>query len=261
MGFLACSIAYAALGAAVGLLFYRSRSLRCDGRVQAIALAATIGGGAATIASRDPHLWDAMLGSSSATATWAQTPAAQSYFLLCAAMFHVPVVVYVLLAAWSRLLERVTNPTRRQRKRLRPESESHERHRIEELRRALATNPIDPSIRRELAESYLRLGLFDSAIGELRRTAECVDRGYEQADLLYKAARILVDTKNDVRGALPILRRIVRLYPRSYFAAYARRVMNHYDAHFGLAPGTRGSSTLGLPPRDGEDSGDSPRRP
>lgn len=246
MGLLACSLAYAALGASMGLLFARSAPLRSDGRVQVLALILTFGCGVATLAYRD-----ALPAVPSGDALLAASPPAQGYVFLCAAVCHVPGVVYILLSAWNRLLERLTNPGRRPEP-TRPASEKEEWRRAEELSRALASDPIDPGLRRSLAETYLRLGHVDAALGELRRAAECAERGYEQASLLHKTARLLIDTKGDTRSALPVLRRLVRQYPRSYFAAYARRVMNQYDAHVGLHPGARGDSSFGYPPRDAD---------
>jgi hypothetical protein len=49
--------------------------------------------------------------------------------------------------------------------------------------------------------------------------------------LLYKAAYVIVEKKKDTQGAVILLRQIVRLYPKSFFAAYARRVLNHYEAY------------------------------
>ena len=48
---------------------------------------------------------------------------------------------------------------------------------------------------------------------------------------------MLVERKKATEGAVIILRRIVRLYPKSYFAAYSRRILNHYEAHLEVTDG------------------------
>ena len=40
-----------------------------------------------------------------------------------------------------------------------------------------------------------------------------------------------VDRLGNLEGAQPYLRRIIRTYPRSFFASYARRLVNQYEAY------------------------------
>ncbi len=58
-----------------------------------------------------------------------------------------------------------------------------------------------------------------------------METGYAQGNVLYKAGRTLVEKKKDIPSAMAILHRIVRVYPRSFFASYSRRVINHHEAH------------------------------
>jgi tetratricopeptide (TPR) repeat protein len=92
-------------------------------------------------------------------------------------------------------------------------------------------------VRERLGDLYLRMGFFDSAVYEYQKAAEWVERGYAHGHLLYKAAWVLVERKKKTEAALILLRRIIRLYPKSYFAAYARRVLNHFEAHAGVSDG------------------------
>ena len=48
---------------------------------------------------------------------------------------------------------------------------------------------------------------------------------------MYRAVYICVARRMSVKNALPLLRRMVRLYPRSYYAAYARRILTRYEAY------------------------------
>lgn len=152
---------------------------------------------------------------------------------LGATLCHIPAVVYILVSQWNRLLEHLTSPgsTSDREKEKKPRSPEEEWVSVERHLEALRLDPVDAHQRHQLGECYLRLGLTDSALGEFRRAIECLERGYEEAYLLFKCSRLLIDHKRDVRQALPVLRRIIRVYPRSYFAAYARRVVNQYEAH------------------------------
>jgi tetratricopeptide (TPR) repeat protein len=102
---------------------------------------------------------------------------------------------------------------------------------VEEHLRHLAEKPLNARRREALADSYLRLGVLDSAISEYRKAADSLDSGPEQARLMYRAIYICVERRMSVKNALPLLRRLVRLYPRSYYAAYARRILNRYEAY------------------------------
>lgn len=221
MGPVASLILYAGLGVLLGQVLHRSRRLRESHAFQGFAMLAVVGTGALTLVALDDAEIRGLAGH----------PPSQAFLFLCAALCHVPVVVWVLLSQWNRLIVYLTSPAGQVPPRRRSaRTEREEWKLIESCLQALARNPVHPVHRRRLAEAYLRLGLTDSALGEFRRAIECLDRGYEQSLLLFKTSRILVDRKRDVRAALPLLRRLIRLYPKSWFAAYARRIVNGYEA-------------------------------
>jgi tetratricopeptide (TPR) repeat protein len=226
MGTVACSFAYAALGLSIGILFYRSRPLRDDVRVQWIAIGLTLFCGAATLAAPEIQF----LAPSDADQALASYPPAQGYVFLCAALLHVPTTVFVILSSWNRVLEHVLSPARKSSRLQRRRSAKDAWRLVEELSRRLGCDPLDAGARQELAETYLELGLIDAAVGQFRRAAECLERGYAQASILYKVSRLLAEVKGEADAAAPVLRRIIRLYPRSYFAGYARRVLNRHHA-------------------------------
>ena len=94
-------------------------------------------------------------------------------------------------------------------------------------------------LRLRLAKIYSHLGYYTSSAYEYSKAAEWLPNGYAHSQVLYKAAYILVEKKGDATRAMTILRRIVRLYPKSYFASYARRIINRYEAHEGALPKKR----------------------
>lgn len=157
----------------------------------------------------------------------------QGFLFLAASLCHVPVLVYISLYHWNRLLERLTSPGKNEEPRRRPLNSRQAWRLVQSHLEALAKAPVNVYHREQLAEVYLRLGFVDSAIGEYRKAIECSERGYTQSRLLFKSSRLLIDKKGDIPAALPLLRRLIRLYPRSCFAAYARRIINHYEARQG----------------------------
>jgi hypothetical protein len=154
----------------------------------------------------------------------------QGFIFLAASLCYLPVVLYLVLARWSVLIEYLTVPCRERERRERALSPRQEWMLVQEKLSVLAQDPLDWARREELAEVYLRLGFVDSAVSELRKAVECLERGHAQARLMYKAARLLVDQKTDITSTLPLLRRLVRLYPKSSFAGYARQVLNRHEA-------------------------------
>ena len=153
------------------------------------------------------------------------------YFLLMltASLCYVPVAVHLALHYGEWFLERILSPARRdESRRSRPLTEVEEIKRCQEI---LTEFRDRVDVRERLADLYTRQGFFDSAVYEYRRASDWVARGYRHAYILYKAGFILVEKRGDLERAAPILRRIVRLYPKSYFASYARRVLNHLEAH------------------------------
>ena len=65
--------------------------------------------------------------------------------------------------------------------------------------------------------------------------ADWIGRSREAVDRVERAHLLLVhelerDRQGRLDAAQPYLRRIIRLYPRSFFASYARRLVNKYEA-------------------------------
>ncbi len=160
---------------------------------------------------------------------------AQFFLFFGATLFYVPVVVYLLLHYWEMLLERITSPGSRKEPPRAPQTQREQWERIHACLEALAADPTCAPAHERLGDLYTGMGFYDSAVYQYRKAADWMETGYAQAHVLYKATRILAERKADIAAALPLLRRIVRIYPRSYFAAYARRIISHYEAH--LAPG------------------------
>ena len=128
------------------------------------------------------------------------------------------------------MLEKITSPGSTAPQPREPRGASEQWQAIRSYLEALAVDPSNAGIHEKLGDLYARLGHWDAAAYEYRKAAEWLDRGYAQGHVLYKTARILIEKKDDVTGAIILLRRIVRLYPRSWFASYARRVLSHWEA-------------------------------
>lgn len=157
---------------------------------------------------------------------------AQFFLFFGASLFYVPVIVYLLIHYWDLLLERLTSPGSREgAPRHRPRSHRQEWANIQACLEELAQDPTNTGAHERLGDLYAGLGLTDSAVYQYQKAADWLEAGLLQSQLLYKAARLLVDRKKAVPAALPLLRRLVRVYPKSYFASYARRVINQYEAH------------------------------
>ncbi|MEE3199557.1 MAG: hypothetical protein VX254_05940 [Planctomycetota bacterium] len=154
----------------------------------------------------------------------------QGLLFLAASFCHAPVWIYIALFHGGRLVTSFSRGAA-------GSAPAKERSRVQEWKfveeclAALARNPLDAGHREQLADSYLRLGALDSAISEYRKAADSLDTGPEQARLMYRAVYICVERRLSVKNALPLLRRMIRLYPRSYYAAYARRILNRYEAY------------------------------
>ncbi len=98
---------------------------------------------------------------------------------------------------------------------------------LKELKNS-ATNPV---LRRELIELFLARGELDSALYHSYALVELLPFGHAHAFALYRLAQILVDQLGDLESAQPYLRRIIRGYPRSFFASYGRRLVNQFEAY------------------------------
>lgn len=163
-------------------------------------------------------------------------PHAGTRFLLFfgASLFYVPAIVFVALRYWELALERILSASSRRNPPPRfPLSEKEQWKLVQSCLKALSSDPTNARIREQLADIYARLGFFDSAAYEYQKAAQWLERGYAQSLLLYKAAHTIVERRKRPEAALPLLRKIILLYPKSYFAAYARRVLNAYEARSG----------------------------
>src|SRR5262249_40369313 len=160
------------------------------------------------------------------------------FFLFLGASFcYVPVVVYLLLHYWQLLLDRITSPGSRRRSpehcgsrytsrasKDPEENQAEKWERIQAQMELLSADPTNVAAHERLGDIYVSMGFHESALYEYKKAADWLGRGYAQSHMLYKAAHILVEKKKDIPAALILLRRIVRLYPKSCFASYARRV-------------------------------------
>lgn len=156
---------------------------------------------------------------------------AQFFLFFGASLLYVPVIVYLLLHYWDLLLERITSPGSSKEPPQGPLTQKEEWQRIQSCLEVLALDPTSASAHERLGDLYSSMGFLDSAVYQYHKAADWLDTGYAQSHVLYKAARIQVERKKDIAAALVVLRRIVRVYPRSFFASYSRRVINHYEAH------------------------------
>ena len=246
---------YALVGVILGIFLWVATGLRESAWVQLVAVAISLGAAlpALAVSTVDGVHFQEYHASF------------QGFLFFAAGMCHLPVFLYVAIHHWGKLVERLTcaklsEPPGEPLASVREEWQAARRH-LE----ALARSPLDYRRREALARSYLSMGALAAAIREYGKAAESVDSGYDHARLLYKTSHLLVETKKTVDPALPLLRRIVRLYPRSYFAAYARRVISRHEAFesAGASPfpeipdlpedGPGASESGGIP--DGNDGG------
>jgi len=219
--FCLAAVIYSLLGITVALWYSRYKRVRESSLTQLATVINIFLTGALVLqfSEYDPHLHSP------------HRATAEAYLFFAASVCHLPVLVFIVLFQWNRLLEHLTSPGRRDETKPVSRSLQQEWAEIKQHLEVLSRNPLNVYHRRHLGEIYLRLGLTDSAASELRKAADCLERSYEQAYLLYKVAWIFAHQKRDVPSALPFLRRIIRIYPKSYFAAYARRIVNRYEAH------------------------------
>lgn len=173
---------------------------------------------------------------------------AQFFLFFGASMFYVPVAVYLIVHYCGVLLEKITSPGSRQEPPGAPLTGKQEWQRIQTCLEALAMDPTSSTAHERLGDLYASMGFLDSAVYQYRKAADWIETGYGHSQLLYKAGRILVEKKKDPASAIALLRRVVKLYPRSYFASYARRVINQFEAH--NPPPERASGRGGEPPQE-----------
>ena len=214
---IACSV-YAVAGICIAVVFRSSRTLRENSWCQAAALLLSFAMALpALVVSAKESFAELHLG-------------LQGFLFLAASLCHAPVWIYIVLFHSGRLVASF-NKTRMVESAEKELTPVEEWRLVEEHLRHLGGNPLNARRREALADSYLRLGALDSAISEYRKAADSLDSGPEQARLMYRAIYICVERRMSVKNALPLLRRLVRIYPRSYYAAYARRILNRYEAY------------------------------
>ncbi len=161
------------------------------------------------------------------------------WFYLVAVCGYLPVVVYVLAStvdmAMHRLLRRGGNHESRLqtrwRSRLLRVTRFGSRRLLDAKCAQLQHRRTDPRLRRELIDLYLKVGDDDFALYHAYALVELLPRGHSHGFALYRLCHILVDRSGRLDAAQPYLRRILRLYPRSFFASYARRLINQYEAY------------------------------
>lgn len=166
-----------------------------------------------------------------------------------ASLFYVPVVVYLIVHYWQLLLERVTSPGSATEAPPRPNTQREEWQRIQACLEELAIDPSSSSAHERLGDIYAGMGFYDSAVYQYKKAADWLETGYGQSHMFYKTAWILIEKKKDIPAALSLLRRLERVYPRSYFASYARRVLSHYEAH-NPPPRKKNAHADGAPPTE-----------
>ena len=114
---------------------------------------------------------------------------------------------------------------------LRTSRGSSGRRLLERKLRESKRRPTDATVRRELVELYLSRGDLQGALYQGYALVEMLPFGHAHAFALYRLAQILVDHLGQLEAAQPYLHRIIRIYPRSFFASYARRLVNQYEAY------------------------------
>lgn len=152
-----------------------------------------------------------------------------------------PVFVYVSAGAISFAIERLSlhshsadprqsHRARWQRK-LRRALRRGDFRLLEQKQKEVEARPTDANLRSQLIDLYLGLGDADGAMYHAYVMIELLPRGHAHAYALYRLSQILAERRNRLDAAQPYLRRIIRLYPRSFFASYARRLVNQYEAY------------------------------
>ncbi len=171
--------------------------------------------------------------------TLLETPAPYVCFLIAGAAYA---PLYLgLHASASEVLVQFLMPRRRRdgewerldrvRQRLLEVVQGGDRRLLAQMLAALARRPLDPQVHRDLVELYLTLGEVERALFHNYTLVELIPNGHAHAAALYRLAQILVDRQGRLNRAQPYLRRIIRLYPKSFFASYARRLVNQFEAY------------------------------
>ncbi len=156
----------------------------------------------------------------------------RAFFVFSVAiLFYVPVLVFLAIHYWDLLLNRLFFPSAEPEVIEPPATMKEWWQLLYRTLDVLKDRPSDVRLRLRVAHIYQQLGYYDAAAYEFLRASEWLPRGYSHGHVLYKAAYILVEKRHEVPRALPVLRRLIRLYPKSYFASYARRIVNRHESH------------------------------
>lgn len=152
-----------------------------------------------------------------------------------------PVLLYVGAGAVSTVMEQLSlgsrpiDPLHTQRARwhrkLRRALRRGDLRLLETKLTDVGDRPTDPVLRSQLIDLYLGLGDVENALYHAYALVELLPRGHAHGYALYRLAQILVEQRKRLDAAQPYLRRIIRLYPRSFFASYARRLVNQFEAY------------------------------
>lgn len=140
---------------------------------------------------------------------------------------------YLGLRATADALETLSTRLPRQRsgsRILRPSRAGYQRLLLER-ERDLQYRPTDPQLRKEVLEILLELRDYPLARYHAYVLVELLPHGPTHSLALYRLCQILVERMNHLEEAQPHLRRIIRVYPRSFFASYARRLVSQYEAY------------------------------
>ena len=163
---------------------------------------------------------------------------AHYWLYLVAFIAYMPVVTYlgaaflegcIQLLGWGT--DRENRRLQRWRKHLLSTTSKRDRRMLERKLKELKRSPVDPVVRRELVELYLSRGDVEHALYHSYALIELLPPGHSHAFALYRLAQILVDQLGALEEAQPYLRRIIRCYPKSFFASYGRRLVNQYEAY------------------------------
>ena len=167
------------------------------------------------------------------------TDAAVSYWgFMAATSSSLPVFVYTALSIIIGVVTYFGRPRSREHRqlmkwqqRLRRALRRGDLRLLEEKLEEVQKHPTHPTLRSQLIDLYLGLGETDSALYHAYALVEMLPRGHAHGFALYRLSQIIAERQKQLPQAQPYLRRIIRLYPRSFFASYARRLVNQYEAY------------------------------
>ncbi|MEM7163988.1 MAG: hypothetical protein AAF581_00905 [Planctomycetota bacterium] len=167
------------------------------------------------------------------------TDAAVSYWgFMAASSSSLPVFVYAALSFVLGVMAYFGRPRSREHRqlikwqqRLRRALRRGDLRLLEEKLQEVREHPTHPTLRSQLIDLYLGLGETENALYHAYALVEMLPRGHAHGFALYRLSQIIAERQKQLPEAQPYLRRIIRLYPRSFFASYARRLVNQYEAY------------------------------